>query len=122
MKVKEENEKAGLKFNIQKMKIMVSGLTSWQIDGENVEIGSDFTFQGSKIAVDGDCRHKIKRQLLLGRKAMTNLESVSKSRDITLPPKVLIVLVVMYGCESWIIKQAEHLRIYALNSGVGEDS
>ena len=110
MKVKGKNEKAGLKLSIQKMKIMVSGfITSWQIDWENVETGSDFTFLGSKITVDGDCSQKIKRHLLLGRTAMTNLESISKSRDITLPTKVLIVKsmifpIVMYGCESWIIK------------------
>ena len=110
MRVKEESEKDGLKLSIQKMKIMVSGfITSWQIDWENVETGSDFTFLGSKITVDGDCSQKIKRHLLLGRTAMTNLESISKSRDITLPTKVLIVKsmifpIVMYGCESWIIK------------------
>ena len=110
MKVKEESEKVGLKLNIQKTKIMASGpITSWQIDGETV---SDFIFLGSRITADGDCRHKIKRHLLLGRKAMTNLDSILKSRDITLPTKVHLVKamvfpVVMYGCESWTIKKAE---------------
>ena len=106
MKVKEENEKVGLKLNIQKAKIMASGLiTSWEIDGERVETVSDFIFLGSKITADGDCSHEIKRRLLLGRKVMTNLDSIFKSRDITLPIKVRLVkamvfLVVMYGCES----------------------
>ena len=114
MRVKEESEKADLKFNIQKTKVMASGhITSWQTDGEKVETVSDFIFLGSKITVDGDCSHKIKRCLLLGRKAMTNLESIFKSRDNTLPTKVCVVKamvfpVVMYGCESWTIKKAEH--------------
>ena len=108
IKVKEESEKAGLKLNIQKTKIMASGpFTSWQIDGETMEILRDFVFLGSKITTDGDCSHEIKRRLLLGRKAMTNLDSVLKSRNITLPKKVRLVKsvvfpVVMYGCESWI--------------------
>ena len=111
MKVKEESEKVGLKLNIQKMKIMASGpITSWQIDGETV---SDFIFLGSKITADGDCSHEIKRRLLLGRKIMTNLDSMLKSRDITLPTKVRLVKAmvfpgVMYGCESWTVKKAEH--------------
>ena len=119
MRVEEESEKAGLKFNIQKTKIIVSGpITSWQIDGEKMETVTDFIFLDSKITVDGDCSHKIKRRLLLERKAMTNLDSILKSRDITLPTKVHIVKamifpVVMYGCESWTIKKAEHQRIYA---------
>ena len=114
MKVKEESEKVGLKLNIQKTKVMASGaITSWQIDGETV---SDFIFWGSKITADGDCSHEIKRHLLLGKKVMGNLDSVLKSRDITLPTKVRLVKamvfpVVMYGCESWIIKKAEHRRI-----------
>ena len=116
MKVKEESEKVGLKLNIQKTKIMASGpITSWQIDGETV---SDFIFLGSKITADGDCIHEIKRCLLLGRKVMTNLDSVLKSRDITLPTKVRLVKamvfpVVMYGCESWTVKKAERQRIDA---------
>ena len=111
MKVKEESEKVGLKLNIKKTKIMASGpITSWQIDGERV---SDFIFPGSKITADGDCSHEIKRHLLLGRKVMTNLDSIFKSRDITLPTKVHLVKamvfpVVMYGCESWTVKKAEH--------------
>ena len=119
MKVKEESKKVGLKLNIQKTKIMASGpITSWQIDGETVETVSDFIFWGSKITADGDCSHEIKRCLLLGRKVMTNLDSILKSRDITLPTKVHLVKsmffpVVMYGCESWTIKKAEHLRIDA---------
>ena len=119
MKVKKENEKVGLKFNIQKTKIMASGpITSWQIYGEIMETGTDFIFLGSKITVDGDCTHEIKRHLFLGRKAMTQLDSLFKSRDITLPTKVHIVKamvfpVVMYGCESWTIKKAEHQRIDA---------
>ena len=119
MKVKEESGKAGLKLNIQKMKIMASGpITSWQIDGETVETVSDFTFLGSKITADGDCSHEIKRRLLLGRKVMTNLDSIFKSRDITLPTKVglvkaMVFPVVMYGCESWTVKKAEHQRIDA---------
>ena len=117
MKVKEESEKVGLKFYIQKTKIIASGpITSWQIDGEPVETVSDFIFGGSKITADGDCSHEIKRCLLLGRKVMTNLDSIFKSRDITLPTKVRVVKamvfpVVMYGCESWTIRKAEHLRI-----------
>ena len=119
MKVKEESEKVGLKLNIQKTKIMASGLiTSWQIDGETVETVSDFSFWGSKITADGDCSHEIKRHLLLGRKVMTNLDSILKSRNITLSTKVCLVkamvfTVVMYGCESWAIKIAEHRRIDA---------
>ena len=119
MKVKEESEKAGLKLNIQKIKITASGpITSWQIDGETLETVRDFIFLGSKITTDGDCNHEIKRCLLLGRKAMTNLDSILKSRDITLPTKVHLVKamvfpVVMYGCESWTIKKAEHRRIDA---------
>ena len=114
MKVKEENENVGLKHNIQKTKIMASGpITSWQIDGETMETVTDFILGGSKITAVGDCSHEIKRCLLLGRKAMTNLDSISKSRDITLPTKVCLVKarvfpVVMYGCESWTIKKAEH--------------
>ena len=113
MKVKEETEKVGLKLNIQKTMIMASGLiTSLQIDGETVEIVADFIFVGSKITADGDCSHEIKRCLLLGRKVMTNLDGVLKSRDITLPTKVRLVKamvfpVVMYGCESWTVKKAE---------------
>ena len=113
MKVKEESEKVVLKLNIQKTKIMASGpITSWQIDGETVDTVADFIFLGSKITADGDCSHEIKRRLLLGRKVMTNLDSILKSRDITLPTKVCLVkviffLVVMYGCESWTIKKVE---------------
>ena len=113
MKVKEESEKVGLKLNIQKMKIMASStIMSWEIDGETVEIVSDFILGGSKITADGDCSHEIKRCLLLGRKVMTNLDSIFKSRDITLPTKVCLVKalvfpVVMYGCESWTVKKAE---------------
>ena len=119
MKVKEECEKVGLKLNIQKTKIMASGPnTSWQIDGETVKTVTDFILGGSKITADGDCSHDIKRCFLLGRKAMTNLNSILKSRDITLPTKVHLVKaivfpVVMYGCESWTIKKAEHQRIDA---------
>ena len=110
--MKEESEKVGLKLNIQKTKIMASAITSWQIDGETVETVADFSFLGSKINADGDCSHEIKRCLLLGRKVMTNLDSILKSRDITLPIKVhlvkaMIFPVVMYGCESWTIKEAE---------------
>ena len=114
MKVKEESEKIGLKLNIQKMKIMASGpIASWGIDGVTVETVSDFAFWGSKITADGDCSHEIKRHLLLERKVMTNLDSVLKSRDITLPTKVCLVKavvfpVVMYRCESWTVKKAEH--------------
>ena len=113
MKVKEENEKVGFKLNIQKMKIMASGpITSWEIDGEMVETVEDFIFLGSKITADGNCSHEMKRRLLLGRKVMTNLDSICKSRDITLPTKVHLVKamvfpVVMYGCESWTIKNTE---------------
>ena len=116
MKVKEESEKVGLKLNIQKMKTMVSGpITSWEIDGETV---SDFILGGSKITADGDCSQEIKRRLLLGRKVMTNLGSIFKSRDITLPinvrlVKAMVFPVVMYGCESWTVKKAEHQRIDA---------
>ena len=114
MKVKEKSERAGLKLNIQKTNIMASGpITSWEIDGETMKTVTDFIFLGSKITADGDCRHEIKRQLLLGRKAMTKLDSILKSRDITMLTKVPIIkaivfLVVMYGCESWTIKKAEH--------------
>ena len=114
MKVKEESEKVGLKLNIQKTKIMASGpITSWEIDGEIVETVAEFILRGFKITADGDCSHEIKRRLLLGRKVMTNLDSILKSRDITLPTKVRLVKtmvfsVVMYGCESWIVKKAEH--------------
>ena len=114
MRVKEESEKAGLKLNIQKTKIMASGpITSWQTDGETMETVTDFIFWGSKITPDGECSHEIKRCLLLGRKATTNLDSILKSRDITLPTKVCLVKamvfpVVMYECESWTIKKAEH--------------
>ena len=119
MKVKEESEKVGLKLNIQKTKIMASGpITSWEIEGETVETVADFIFLGSKITADGDCSHEIKRCLLLGRKVMTNLDSIFKSRDITLPTKVCLVKimvfpVVMYGCESCTIKKVEHQRIDA---------
>ena len=114
MKVKEESEKVGLKLNIQKTKIMTSGpITSWQIDGETMEIVTEFIWGGSKITADGDCSHEIKSHLLLGRKAVRNLDSILKSRDISLLPKVHLVKgmvfpVVMYGCESWTIKKAEH--------------
>ena len=113
MKVKEESEKVGLKLNIQKTKIMASGpFTSWQIDGRTVETASDFIFWGSKIIADGDCSHEIKRRLLLGRKVMTNLDSIFNSRDITLPIRVYLVKamvfpMVMYGRESWTVKKAE---------------
>ena len=116
MKVKEESEEVGLKLNIQKSKIMASGpITSWQIDGETMETVRDFIFLGSKITADGECSHEIKRHLLLGRKAMTNLDSILKSRDITLPTKVRLVKamvfpVVTYGCERWTIKKAERPR------------
>ena len=114
MKVKEERAKVGLKLNIEKTKIMASGpITSWQIDGETVETVADFMFWGSKITADSDCSHEIKRHLLFGRKVMTNLDSIFKSRDITLPTKVhlvkaIIFPAVMYGCESWNIKEAKH--------------
>ena len=119
MKVKEEREEVGLKLNIQKTKIMASGpITSWQIDGETVETVSDFVFLGSKITADGDCSHEVKRRLLLGRKVMTNLDSIFKSRDITLPTKghlvkAMVFPVVMYGCESWTVKKDERQRIDA---------
>src|SRR5574337_117890 len=119
MKVKEEREKVGFKLNIQKTKIMASGpITSWEIDGETVEMVSDFIFSGSKINADGDCSHEIKRCLLLGRKVMTSLDSIFKSRDITLPTNVRLVKavvfpVVMYGCESWTVKKAECRRFDA---------
>ena len=125
MVVKEESEKASLKLNIQKIKIMTSGsITSWQIHGETMETVTDFILEGSKITIDGDCSHKIKRWLLLGRKVMTNLDSILKSRDITLPTKVHLVKamvfpVVMYGCESWKLSAKE---LMLLNCGVGEDS
>ena len=125
MKVKEESEKVVLKLNIQKTKIMASApITSWEIDGETVETVSDFIFGGSKITADGDCSHENKRCLLLKRKVMTNLDSILKSRDITLPTKVCLVKpvvfpVVMYGCENWTVKKAEHQRIDAFD--VGED-
>ena len=125
MKVKGESEKVGLKLNIQKTKIMASGpITSWQIDGETV---ADFVFWGSKVTADGDCSHEIKRCLLLGRKVMTKLDSILKSRDITLPTKVhlikaMVFPVVMYGCESWTLKKAECRRMMLLNCGVGEFS
>ena len=128
MKVKEESEKVGLKLNIQKTKIMASSpITPWEIDGETVKTVADFILGGSKITADGDCSHEIKRHLLLGRKVMTNLDSILKSRAITLPTKVRLVKamvfpVVMYGCESWTIKKTERRRTDALNCGVGEDS
>ena len=128
VRVKEEIEKAGLKLNIQKTKIMASSpITSWQIDGETMETVIDFIFLDSKITADGNCSHKIKRCLLLGRKAMTNIDSILKSRDITLLTKVCIVkamvfLVVMYGCESWTIRKAEGQKIDAFELSVGEDS
>ena len=121
MKVEEESEKAGLKLNIQKTKIMASSpITSWQIDGETIKTVTDFIFLGSKITADGDCNHEIKRCLLLGIKAMTNLDSILKSRDITLLTKVCVVKamvfpVVMYGCESWTIKKGERQRIDAFD-------
>ena len=127
MKVIEESEKVVLKLNIKKTKIMASGpITSWQIDGETLEAVADFIFLGSKITADGDCSHEIKRRLFLGRKVMTNLDSILKSRDVTLSTKVRLVKamvfpVVMYGCESWTIKlSAEELML--LSCGVGEDS
>ena len=119
MKVKEESEKVGLKLNIQKTKIMASGpITSWQIDGETVETVSDFIFLGSTVTADGDCSHEIKRRVLLGRKVMTSLDSILKSRDITLPAKVhlvkvMVLPVVMYGCEGWTVKKAERQSIDA---------
>ena len=128
MKVKKESEQAGLKLNIQKMKIMASGPTiSQQIDGETMETVTDFIFLDSKITADGDCSQEIKRHLLLGRKAMTNLDSILKSRNITLPTtvhlvKAMVFPVVMYGCESWTIKKAEAEKLMLLNCGVGKDS
>ena len=128
MKVKEESGKAGLKLNFQKTKITASSpITSWQIDGETMETVSDLIFFSSKITADGDCSHKIKRRLLLGRKLMTNLDSIFKSRDITLPTKVHLVKatgfpVVMYGCESWTIRKLSARELMLLNCGVGEDS
>ena len=128
MKVKEESEKVGLKLNIQKTKIMASGpITSQEIDGETVETVSDFGFGGSRITADGDCSHEINRCLLLGRKFMTNLDSIFKSRGITLLTKVRLVKamvfpIVMYGCESWTVKKAELEELMLLNCGVGEDS
>ena len=119
MKVKEESEKVGLELNIQRTKIIASGpITSWQIDGETMETVTDFIFWGSRITADADCSHEIERRLLLGRKVMTNIDSILKSRDITLPTKVHLVKamvfpVVMYGCESWTIKKVEHQRIDA---------
>ena len=128
MKVKEESEKVGLKLNIKKTEIVASGpITSWQIDGEKMEIVKHFIFLGSKITAGGDCSHKIKRRLPLGRKAMTNLDSIFKSRDITLPTKVRLVKaivfpVVMYGCESWTIRKLSIKELMLLNCGVGEDA
>ena len=128
MRAKEESEKAGLKLNIQKIKIMASGLiTSWQIEGVIVETVADFIFLGSEITADGDYSHEIKRCLILGRKAMTNLDGIFKSRDITLPTKVHIVRamvfsVVMYGCESWTIKKTECEELMLLNCDAGENS
>ena len=127
MKVKE-SEKVGLKLNIQKIKIMASApITSWEIDGETVETLSDFILGGSKITAYGDCSHEIKRHLLLGRKVMNNLDSILKSRDITLPTKVCLVKavvfpVVVYGCESGTVKKAEREELMLLNCGIGEDS
>ena len=125
MKVKEESEKVGLKLNIQKPKIMVSGpITSWQIDGETVETVAEFIFLGAKITADGDCSHEIKRRLLLGRKVMTNIDSILKNRDITLSTKVrlvkaMVLPVVMYGCESWTIKKLSAKELMLLKCGVG---
>ena len=126
--MKEESETVGLKLNIQKTKIMASGpITSWEIDGETVETVSKLILGGSRIIADGDCSHEIKRHLLLGRKVITKLDSIVKSREITLPTKVhlvkvMVFLVVMYGFESWTVKKAECQRIDLLNCGVGEDS
>ena len=128
MKVKEESDKVGLKLNIQKTKIMAYGpITSWQIDGETMETVRDFIFGGSKITADGDCSHEIKRYLVIGRKTMTNLDSVLKSRDITLLTNVHLVKsmvfpVIMYGYKSWIIKKLRTKKLMLLNCGVGEDS
>ena len=128
MRVKEENKKAGLKLNIQKTKILASSpITSWKIDVEKVETVVDFLFLGSKITVEGDCSHKIRRHLLLGRKTVTNLDSILKSRDITLPTdvcifKAMVSPVVMFRCKSWTIKKVECRRMMLLNCGIGEDS
>ena len=128
MKVKEESENVGLKLNIQKTKIMACGpITSWQIDGETMEVVRNFILGGSKITADGDCSHEIKRHLLLGRKVMTNMDSLLKNRDVTLPTKVhlvkaMVLPVVMYGCESWTIKKAECQKLKLLNCGIGGDS
>ena len=127
LKVKKESEKVGLKLNVQKMKIMASGpITSWEIDKETVETVSDFILGGSKITADVDCSHEIKRRLLLGRKIMTNLDSIMKSRLYFATKvhlvKAMVFPVVMYGCERWTIKKAEHRRMMLLNCGVGEDS
>ena len=128
MKMKVESKKFGLKLNIHKMKIMTSGpIASWEIDGETVETVSDFILGGSKITAEGDCSHEIKRRLLLGRKVMTNLDSILKSRDITLPSnvhlvKAMVFPVVMYGCKSWTIKKAEHQRIDAFQLWCWRDS
>ena len=128
MKVKEESEKVGLKLNIQKTKIIASGpITSWQINGETVETVADFIFLGSKITEDGDCSHEIKRHLLLGRKVMTNLDSILKNRDITLstkvhPVKAMVFPVLMYGCENWTIKKLSAKELMLLKCGVREDS
>ena len=128
LRVKEESEKVGLKLNMKNTKIIASGpITSRSIEGEKVEAVTDFLFLGSKITADGDCSHEIKRRLLLGRKTMTNLDSVLKGRDITLLTKVHLIKytafpVVMYGCDSWTIKKAEHQRMMLLNSSVGENS
>ena len=128
MKVQEESEKVGLKLNIQKTKIMASGpITSWEIDGETVEAVSDFNLGGSKITADGDCSHEIKRRVLLGRKVMTNPDSILKSRDTTLPTKVHLVKAIVFpavmcGCESWTVKKAEHRRIDALELWCWRDS
>ena len=128
IEVKEESKKAGLKLNIHKTKIMASvPITSWQIEGETMETVTDFIFAGSKISADGGCNHEIKTCLLLGRKAMTNLDSMLKSRDVTLPTKVhlinaLVFPVLMYGCESWTTKKAEHRDLMLFNCGPGENS
>ena len=125
MRVKEESEKGGLKLNIQNIKIMVSGsITSWQIDRKTMETVTDFIFLGSKITADGDCSHEMKRCLLLGRKALTNLDSILKSRDFTLPTKLhlikaMVFPVVLYGCESWTIRKVEYQELMFLNCGVG---
>ena len=128
MKLKEESEKVGLKLKIQKTKFMASGsITSWQMDGETMETVTDFIFLGSRITADGDCSHEFKRHFLLGRKAMTNLDIILKSRDITLPTKVCLVKtmvfpVIMYGCESWTVKKLSTEELMLLICGVGEDS